>query len=143
VIAYRFCDEDDEASESIYTDFAQFLQVNVGTMVRIGRDRFLPNPFQFIIYQLHYDSGSRDSSVGIATGYRLDDGGVGVQVLVEARIFSSPCRPGRFWGPPSLLTNGHRGVKRPRSEADHSPPTSAEIRKTWSYTSTLQYAFIA
>jgi hypothetical protein len=106
MIAYQFCDEDDETSVSIYRDFAQSLQVNVGTIVRIGRDRFLQNPFQFIIYQLHYDSGSRDSSIGIATGYRLDDGGVGVQVLVGARIFSSPRRPGRFWVPPSLLPNG-------------------------------------
>jgi hypothetical protein len=28
------------------------------------------------------------------------------------------------------------GVKRPRCEADHSPPSSAEIRNAWSYTST-------
>jgi hypothetical protein len=26
------------------------------------------------------------------------------------------------------------GVKRPRREADHSPPTSADIKKTWVYT---------
>jgi hypothetical protein len=33
---------------------------------------------------------SRDSVVGIATGYGLDDWGVGVPVPVESRIFSSP-----------------------------------------------------
>jgi hypothetical protein len=33
--------------------------------------------------------GSRDSSVGIATGYRLDDRGVGVRVPVLSRIFST------------------------------------------------------
>jgi hypothetical protein len=27
------------------------------------------------------------------------------------------------------------GVKRPGREADHSPPTSAEVKKTWIYTS--------
>jgi hypothetical protein len=26
-------------------------------------------------------------------------------------------------------------------EADHSPPTSAEVKKTWIYTSTPPYAF--
>jgi hypothetical protein len=34
---------------------------------------------------------SRDSSVGIATGYRLDDQRVGVRVPVGERIFTSPC----------------------------------------------------
>jgi hypothetical protein len=37
--------------------------------------------------------GSRDSSVGIATVYGLDDPGVGVRVPVWSRIFSSPRRP--------------------------------------------------
>jgi hypothetical protein len=31
--------------------------------------------------------GSRDSVVGVATGYGLDDQGVGVRVPVESRIF--------------------------------------------------------
>jgi hypothetical protein len=38
---------------------------------------------------------SRHSAVGITTGYRLDDRGVGVRVPVGSRIFSSPCRPDR------------------------------------------------
>jgi hypothetical protein len=53
-------------------------------------------------------SRSRDSAVGIATGYGLDDRGVGVRSPVGVRIFSSPRRPDRFWGPPSLLSNGYR-----------------------------------
>jgi hypothetical protein len=74
-----------------------------------------------------------DSVVGIATGYGLDDRGVGVRLLVGSRIFSSPRRPGRLWGPPNLLSNGYRGalspgVKRPGREADHSPPASAEVK---------------
>jgi hypothetical protein len=28
------------------------------------------------------------------------------------------------------------GVKRPGREADHSPPSSAEVKNAWSYTST-------
>jgi hypothetical protein len=51
---------------------------------------------------------SRDSSVGIATGYGLDGRRVGVRVPVGPRIFSSPHRPDRLWGPPSLLPNGYR-----------------------------------
>jgi hypothetical protein len=49
---------------------------------------------------------SRDSAVGIATGYGLDDQEVGVRVLLEARIFTSPFLPDRLWGPPSLLSSG-------------------------------------
>jgi hypothetical protein len=53
---------------------------------------------------------SRDSIVGIATGYGLHDRGVGVRVPVGARIFSSPYLPDRLWGPPCLLSNGYRGL---------------------------------
>jgi hypothetical protein len=53
---------------------------------------------------------SRDSVVGIAAGYGLNDRGVGVRVPVGSRIFSSPRRPDRLWGPPSLLSNGYRGL---------------------------------
>jgi hypothetical protein len=84
---------------------------------------------------------SRGSAVGIATGYGLDGRRAGVRVLVGARIFTSPCRPDWRWGPPSLLSNGYqrffpRRVKRPGREADHSPPTSAEVKKMCIYTST-------
>jgi len=35
------------------------------------------------------------------------------------------------------------GVKRPEREADHSPPSSTEVKNTWRYTSTPQYVFMA
>jgi hypothetical protein len=82
---------------------------------------------------------SRDSAVGIATGYGLDDRGVGVRVPVGSTIFSSPCRPDRLWGLPNLLS---LGVKRQGREAGHSPPNSAEVKKIWIYTSTPPYAFM-
>jgi hypothetical protein len=47
--------------------------------------------------------------VGIATGYWLEDRGVGVRIPVGLRIFPSPCRD-RLWGPPSLPSNGYRGL---------------------------------
>jgi hypothetical protein len=63
-------------------------------------------------------------------------------------FFSSPPRPDRLRGPPSLLFNGYQGlfpweVKRPWCESDHSPPSSTEIKNEWSYTSAPQYAFMA
>jgi hypothetical protein len=90
---------------------------------------------------------NRDSAIGIATGYGMDDRGVGVRVPVGSRIFSSPRRPDRLWGPPNLLSNGYRhsfsGVKRPAREVHHSSPSSAEVKKMWIYTSTPPYAFMA
>jgi hypothetical protein len=52
----------------------------------------------------------RGRSVGIATGYGLDDSQVGVRVPVGSRIFCSPFCPHRLRvrGPPSLLSNGYR-----------------------------------
>jgi hypothetical protein len=85
---------------------------------------------------------SRDSAVSIATGYGLDDRGVRVRVLLGSRILSSPQHPDWLWDPPSLLSNGYEGVKRPGCKGDHSPPTSAKVKKMWIYTSTPPYTFI-
>jgi hypothetical protein len=52
---------------------------------------------------------SRDSSVDTAIGYGLDGRGVGVRVPVGSRIFSSPCRPYRLWGPPTSYPMGTEG----------------------------------
>jgi hypothetical protein len=54
---------------------------------------------------------------------------VGVRVPVGSRIFASPHRPYRFWGPPSLLSNEYPWLFRPGvnwlgREADHLPPSS-------------------
>jgi hypothetical protein len=86
---------------------------------------------------------SRDSVVGIATSYGLDYRGVGVRVPVLSRIFYSPRRPDRLGGPPNLLGALSQGLKRPGREADRSPPSSAEVKKMWIYTSTPPYAFMA
>jgi hypothetical protein len=86
---------------------------------------------QFWVNKLHRTRKlhvRRDSSVGIATGYGLDDRGIGVRGTVDSRIFPSPRRADLLWGPPSLLHNGYR-VKRPGHETDHSPPASAEVKK--------------
>jgi len=41
---------------------------------------------------------------------------------------------------PGVLSSG---VKEPRRETDHSPPSSAEVMNAWSYTSTSPYIFMA
>jgi hypothetical protein len=90
---------------------------------------------------------SRDSSVGIATGYRLENGRVGVRVAVGqelsllhvVQIGFGFTQPPIQWVPGALSS----AVKRPGREADHSPPTSVEIKKIWIYTSNPPYAFMA
>jgi hypothetical protein len=76
--------------------------------------------------------------VSIATSYGMDDWGVRVQVLVGVKNFhfSILSRPALGstqlpiqWAPGALSL----GVKRQGCEADHSPLTSAEVKKTWIY----------
>jgi hypothetical protein len=49
-----------------------------------------------------------------------------------------PTQPPIQWVPWALSL----GVKRPGREADHSPPSNAEVKNECSYTSTPQYAFM-
>jgi hypothetical protein len=74
---------------------------------------------------------SRDSVVGIATSYGLDDRVVGVRVPVVSRIFSTSSRPALgSTQPPIQFVPGtlSLGVKRPGREAVDSPPSSAEVK---------------
>jgi hypothetical protein len=77
---------------------------------------------------------SRDSSVGIALGYGLEDRGSRVRFLAGAGNFSLHHRVQDGSGAhPASYPMGIRalsvGVKRPGSEADHSPPSSAEVKE--------------
>jgi hypothetical protein len=65
--------------------------------------------FMYLQWFLYY-WWSRDSVVGIATGYGLDDRGVGVRIPVGSRILFSARRPDRLWGPRNHLYNGHGGL---------------------------------
>jgi hypothetical protein len=49
-----------------------------------------------------------------------------------------PIQPPIQWVPRALSA----GVKRPEREADHLPPSSAEIKNAWSYICTIQYVFL-
>jgi hypothetical protein len=89
---------------------------------------------------------SRDSSVGIATAYGLDDRGVGVLVPVGSRIFSTSSRPALGPTQPRIpWVSGvfPPGVKQQWREDDQSPPATADVKKMWIYTSTSLYAFMA
>jgi hypothetical protein len=73
----------------------------------------------------------------VVTNYLLDDREIGVRVLVGSRIFlfSTSSRPSL--GPTQLPIQWVPGtlsswIKRPEHEADHSPPTCAEVKETWS-----------
>jgi hypothetical protein len=78
---------------------------------------------------------SRDSRVGIALGYGLDDRvlgfdsrrGLGIFPFTTAvsRTALGPTQPPIQWVPGTLSL----GVKRPGREAVHSPPSSAEVKE--------------
>jgi hypothetical protein len=57
----------------------------------------------------------------------------------SSRPALGPTQPRIQWVPGALSPR----VKKPGREADHWPPTSAEVKKTWIYTSTPPYGFMA
>jgi hypothetical protein len=98
----------------------------------------------------YYAIQSRDSSVCITLGYGLDDrgsrvwfpggGGVGIFFFTtESRTALETTQPPVQWVPVALSLR----VKRSNCGADHSLPSSAEVKNAWSYTSSPQYAFMA
>jgi hypothetical protein len=76
----------------------------------------------------------RDSSVGIVLGYGLDDQGsrfdswqgLGIFFLTTVfRMALGPTQPPIQWVPGTLSL----GIKWPGHEADHSPPSSVEVKE--------------
>jgi hypothetical protein len=76
---------------------------------------------------------NRDSSVGIALGCRLDDRGPAVRFPAGARNFSHHRIQNGSGAHPASYSMGTGGSF---SEADHWPPSSAEVTNAWSFTST-------
>jgi hypothetical protein len=112
---------------SLSTRFAQTLLVT-----NISSFNTVKVTFQAATY-IASESQSRDSSVGIALGYGLDDLGYRVPFLAGAGDFSLHYRvqngsrthlASYQWAPGALSL----GVKRPGREADHSPPSSADVK---------------
>jgi hypothetical protein len=86
------------------------------------------------IYAGPLEPHSRDSSVGTDLGYGLDDrgssarfpAGAGIFLFTTAsRMVLRPTQPPIQWVPGALSL----GVKRPGSEADHSLPTSVDVKE--------------
>jgi hypothetical protein len=89
---------------------------------------------------------SRISSVGIATGYGLDERGVGIRVPVMSRMLPSLSRQalGLTQHPMQWVSRAlSPGLKQQRHEAGHSPWTSAEVKKTWIVYIHSLYTFMA
>jgi hypothetical protein len=62
--------------------------------------------------------------------------GLGIFLFTTAsRTVLGPTQPPIKWVPRALSL-------RPGREADHSPPSSDEVKNAWSYTATPQYAFM-
>jgi hypothetical protein len=79
------------------------------------------------------------SAVLLLNYNELDDRGfesrqwLGIFLLTTAsRQALEPTKPPLQWVPRALSF----GAKRPGRKADHSPPSSAEVKNAWSYTST-------
>jgi hypothetical protein len=68
----------------------------------------------------------------IEGGFETQQGLVIFLFNTVSRPALGPTQPTIQWVPGILSL----GVKRPGREADHSPPSSAEIKNEWSYTST-------
>jgi hypothetical protein len=95
-----------------------------------------------------HKKGSRDSAVSTAVGLRAgrprvqsSSPGKGKNFLpsTSSRPVLGPTQPPVQWETRALSL----GVKRPRREADHLPPSSTEVKNTWIYISTSPYVFVA
>jgi hypothetical protein len=90
------------------------------------------------LYSVHNSVTRRDSAVGIATGCRVGRPRGRSSSPGGGKIFhfSMSSRPDSRAQPASHPKVP--GIKRPAREADQSPPTISQVKKTWSYTSTFR-----
>jgi hypothetical protein len=91
-------------------------------------------------------SGCREASKILFSKLFLPQSNIVVFQGVKHFLFSTSSRPalGSTY-PPIQWVPGDVSpeVKRPGSDADHSPPASAEFRKMWIYIAIPAYAFMA
>jgi hypothetical protein len=91
---------------------------------------------------------SRGSSVSIVTRLRAGRAGFDswqgqlrdvFNFAIASRPDLGPTQRPNEWIQAALSL----GIKRPGRQADHSPPSSAEIKNAWSYTSVPPYVLMA
>jgi hypothetical protein len=81
---------------------------------------------------------SSEYSAGLRAGVPKGAGNIFL-LTTASRTALGPTQPPIQWVPGFLSL----GVKRRRREADYSPPSRAEVKNAWNYTSTPQYTFMA
>jgi hypothetical protein len=99
------------------------------------------------IIGLNFNPWSQGSSVTVVTSLRpgrpVFDSRQGSEEFflfsTASRLALGSTRPRIKW----VLVVVSLGIKRPRREADHSPPSIAEIKNVRSYSSIPQYVFMA
>jgi hypothetical protein len=88
-----------------------------------------------LCYKVSQEQGSCSWYSDLAVGWMIRGSIPGS----AKRVFSSLKYLYQLWGPSSLLFNWQRGSfpgeKWPKREADHSPPSSGDIKNDWSYIS--------
>jgi hypothetical protein len=104
---------------------------------------FLSGCLIFLVLHVQF-VGSHDSLVGIATNLRARPrvrfpSGAGYFSLLYNVNIGSGAHPTYLMGTADTLT----GVKRQGHEADYSSPSTADVKNTWSYTSTEQISRFA
>jgi hypothetical protein len=115
-----------------------------GQFQRLSPIRLLTSSFQKITIRPLRLINTRYGAINCWAGW------LGVRVPAEAGNFSlhhcssrpalEPIQPPIYWVPEGAIS---LGVKRLGREVGHSPPSSAEVKNAWSYTSTPQHAFMA
>jgi hypothetical protein len=98
----------------------------------------VPACFSQIRSNVYYPRWATGWTIGVL---RFDSRrGLGIFLFTTAsRTALGPTQPPIQWIPGALSL----GIKRPGREADHSPPSSAEVKNAWSYTSTPRNVFMA
>jgi hypothetical protein len=84
------------------------------------------------------NKGNQNNAVDIVTDSRMDGRGVGLQITVGEEFLSPPPHIIQtYFRSRWLFARGGKPVR-----AWSSPPTSAQVKNTWSSTSSTPYAFI-
>jgi hypothetical protein len=91
-------------------------------------------------------TGSWNSPVTVATRIGQDERGIGVRYSALVKVFFHlyvQAGSGAYSASVQCVQGApFSGVERPRHEADHPLPSCAEVKNTYSYSSTFPYLFM-